>query len=86
MLSTFVILSLSFLALFASAHPTERRNTDIESAALDALELLVQGNTKFVTEIKSSDKPDLLEELTDKGQKPTFSFLGCRYVSAVSDI
>lgn len=38
---------------------------------------LVEGNQAFLDQVKNSPNPDLLKDLTTKGQSPEYLFLGC---------
>lgn len=40
---------------------------------------LVDGNKAFLSEIENSSNPNLLSDLTTKGQSPEYLFLGCRF-------
>lgn len=71
---------LLFGLLSVSAHPHHTREEAVaQEAAQQALVELVQGHSNFVQEI-NKESPGLLEQLEKDGQKPTFEFIGCRYV------
>ncbi|KAG8907480.1 hypothetical protein FRB99_004056 [Tulasnella sp. 403] len=84
-----LVISFGLAAIFSSAgaHSISSRDTHesqaLDAAAQQALVQLVQGNQAFRTKMQNA-QPELLKQLTDEGQAPSFSFLGCSD-SRVSD-
>jgi hypothetical protein len=59
----------------------ELKSSKNNFVASTSLTTLLDGNKRFVANVKASPEPDILRKLADEGQKPEFMFIGCRYVA-----